>query len=254
MQPWTFDETLVAFYVYSRVPFARVTRRHPLVVECARLIGRTPSALGMKVGNLGRWDTSLRARGIVGLRHGARLEGAVWEAFNADPEGTAVRCEELVARYRGEDVVTSAGVSVRDLPLGETRERVVRARIGQSFFRAAVLSAYGERCCVTGLGAPQLLEACHIVSWQEDAPNRTNPCNGLCLNVLLHRAYDSNLFAVTPDYEVVVSDTLQRAAGDNALCEWIVGLAGSQLRLPDKFLPDRELLSMHFAEYLAAGM
>ena len=31
------------------------------------------------------------------------------------------------------------------------------ARVGQSFFRTTVLSAYDQRCCITGLSIPRLL-------------------------------------------------------------------------------------------------
>jgi len=41
-------------------------------------------------------------------------------------------------------------------------------RVGQSFFRRAVLSAYNNKCCITGLSIPQLLVASHIVPWRID--------------------------------------------------------------------------------------
>ena len=36
-------------------------------------------------------------------------------------------------------------------PAGEERVALRRERIGQRFFRAAVMSAYDGRCCITGL-------------------------------------------------------------------------------------------------------
>ena len=42
-----------------------------------------------------------------------------------------------------------------------------QARIGQNFFRKAVLSAYNYRCCITGLSIPSLLVASHIIPWRE---------------------------------------------------------------------------------------
>ena len=39
------------------------------------------------------------------------------------------------------------------------REATVRIRAAQSFFRKAVVAAYGARCCVTGNPVPELLTA-----------------------------------------------------------------------------------------------
>ncbi|MBQ9417737.1 MAG: HNH endonuclease, partial [Bacteroidales bacterium] len=68
--------------------------------------------------------------------------------------------------------------------------KIVKQRINQSFFRTAVLTSYNNRCCITGLSRKELLEASHIVDWSKDIENRLNPSNGLCLNILFHRAYD----------------------------------------------------------------
>ena len=51
---WTREETLVAFNVYCKIPFKDSHSTHPMIVEYAKIIGRSPSALNMKMGNLGR--------------------------------------------------------------------------------------------------------------------------------------------------------------------------------------------------------
>jgi putative restriction endonuclease len=72
----------------------------------------------------------------------------------------------------------------QEFPEGKSRETILRTRVNQDFFRAAVLAAYDGRCCITGLSVPKLLNASHIVPWSVDVKNRTNPRNGLCLNAL----------------------------------------------------------------------
>lgn len=42
---WTREETLLAFYVYSQIPFKESGQSHPLIIEYARIIGRTPAAV-----------------------------------------------------------------------------------------------------------------------------------------------------------------------------------------------------------------
>jgi putative restriction endonuclease len=46
----------------------------------------------------------------------------------------------------------------------------VKVRRGQQFFRQAILSAYGVRCCISGINVPRLLVASHIKPWS-DFPN-----------------------------------------------------------------------------------
>lgn len=50
---WTFEETIVALYLYFTIPFQRVSKSNPIIQEYAQLLNRTPSALGMKIGNIG---------------------------------------------------------------------------------------------------------------------------------------------------------------------------------------------------------
>ncbi len=59
---WTSDEIIVALYLYFTIPFAKVNKFHPLVLKYTIPIGRTPSALAMKIGNLGSFDKTLREK------------------------------------------------------------------------------------------------------------------------------------------------------------------------------------------------
>ena len=76
---WTREETIIAFNVYCKNPFKDSSMNHPMIVKYAKIIGRTPSALNMKVGNLGRLDPKLKEKGIVGLSHGSKVEKMVWD-------------------------------------------------------------------------------------------------------------------------------------------------------------------------------
>lgn len=120
---------------------------------------------------------------------------------------------------------------------------MVRQRVNQGFFRRAVLSSYDGACCLTGLAAPELLVGSHIVPWAADAGNRTNPRNGLCLNVLHDKAFDRGLIAVDADFRVVVSPRVRKLgmAGARAVLE----VEGAALRMPRRFLPDPALLAWH---------
>jgi putative restriction endonuclease len=76
---WTKEETIVAFNVYCKVPFKKSSKSNPTIIKYANIIGRSPSALNMKVGNFGRLDPELKRQGIVVLSHGSKFEDEVWD-------------------------------------------------------------------------------------------------------------------------------------------------------------------------------
>lgn len=98
-KPWNREETIIAFNAYCKIPFKDCSKMHPLVIEYAKLIGRSPSALNMKIGNIGRLDPDLRAKGVTGLAHGAKLEQDIWDEFYDDPERLSYESEKLIAKF-----------------------------------------------------------------------------------------------------------------------------------------------------------
>lgn len=152
-----------------------------------------------------------------------------------------------MAQRLGKSVADYAEVETRDLPKsGIEREAIVRLRVNQSFFRRRVLSAYNDRCCITGLAVPALLTASHIVAWASDAANRLNPRNGLCLNTLHDRAFDRGLLWVDDDFIVRFSKRLRSGSlGEFGDAKWFYEFDGQRLRLPKLFRPDPSLLRAH---------
>lgn len=246
---WSLEETIIAFNLYCKIPFKNSSKSHPEVIKYARLLGRSPSAVNMKIGNLGRLDPSLQQKGITGLTHGSRIEKEVWERFRNNPEMLIYESERLIAEYSQNRIEDSAQIDRRGLPEGKERMIVVKQRINQSFFRSTVLSAYNFVCCISGVGNPQLLDACHIADWAENETNRTNPSNGLCMNPFFHRAYDKYFIAITPDYKIIISDELMEKASKDSLRKYLESLDGEAITMPDKFMPDRNLLDAHYTKF-----
>ena len=252
MRKWTREETIIAFNLYCKIPFRSSSKTHPLVVKYAQIIGRSASALNMKIGNIGRLDPDLRRQGITGLTHGAKEEQAVWNEFYGNPERLAYESERLIAQFSGKTIEESSDIQISDLPQGTEREAVVRQRVNQSFFRAAVMNAYNHQCCISGVKKSELVEACHIVDWSEDAANRTNPKNGLCLNPFLHKAYDKMLLSITPDYVIEISDSLLQSIDNQNFLAYLSQIDGTKIHLPHIFLPKREFLEIHHQKFLSA--
>lgn len=247
---WTREQTIVALNVYCKIPFNRASNSNPEIVNAAKLIGRSPSSVKMKVGNFGSFDPELKARGIVGLSNASRLDKEIWEEYCNNWEKLAYDSEKIIAHLENKTIEQAINLNLDKIPEGKERERIVKQRINQSFFRNAVLSSYNNRCCITQLSVPSLLEACHIAGWAEDTQNRLNPSNGLCMNTLFHRAYDQNLLGISPDYEIFVSNRLfDERLEQKAVCEFFSQFHGTKIHLPDKFLPNRELLATHFQAF-----
>lgn len=247
---WTREQTIVALSVYCKIPFNKASNTNPEIVKAAKLIGRSPVAVKMKVGNFGSFDPELKKRGIVGLANTSKLDEEIWNEYCNDWEKLAYDSERILARLSNTTIQETNGIDISKIPEGEERERLTRQRINQTFFRAAVLSSYNNKCCVTNLTCTELLEACHIVDWSKDVKNRLNPSNGICLNVLFHKAYDKNYLGISPDYVVFISGKLfdDKIAQENIM-QFFQKYHKTKIQLPDRFLPNRELLDLHFQNF-----
>lgn len=247
---WTTEQLIMALNVYCKIPFKDVRESHPIIQKYAPLIGRSETALKMKIGNFGRFDPALQVQGITGLKHGSKAEEEVWDAFWNDPNRFSYESELLLAQRAEEVTGKNITLAEIDYPEGTEKEILVRQRVNQNFFRETVLSSYMSQCCITGLKDRKLLEACHIVSWVEDTKNRTNPKNGLCMNPLFHKAYDKHLIGISPDYRIVVSNRLLCETSDKHFYSYLKTLQGRKIYMPEKFHPDTNLLDRHYGEYI----
>jgi putative restriction endonuclease len=241
-RPWTRRELILAFSLYSRIPFGRIHERNPEIIELAAHLGRTPGALSYKLANLASLDPALQSRGIRGASHGARADAAIWGEFADDPEGLAEESERLLADLQGRELEAEPDIAPEPMLVGREREAVVRLRVTQGFFRRMVLARYEETCCVTGLKVRELLVASHIAPWARFPDQRMNPRNALCLNPLHDRAFDRGLLTVDEGLRVRVSSAVP---GTGAEAELLRRFDGAPLRHPARFSPDEEFLAYH---------
>jgi putative restriction endonuclease len=248
---WTREEHILAFNLYCKIPFGTIHMRNPQVIELAEILGRSVGAVSYKLANFSRLDPELKARGIVGLNHGAKGEVEVWDEFCASPETLAFESEKLLAVRTGRTLEEVARITEDELPReGVERERIVRVRVNQQFFRATVLAAYNYQCCITGLAIPELLVASHIVPWAQDSKNRMNPRNGLCLNALHDRAFDRGLMSINDDGTVCFTKSMrdiEREAKQGL--DWLLAYHGRSISLPNRFEPDPLLFAWHRAAH-----
>jgi len=247
---WTKEQTIVVFNLYCKIPFRKASSTHPDIIRIAKLIGRSPNSVKMKIGNFGSFDPELKKRGIVGLSNTSKLDEEVWNEFNDNWDELAYESEQLIAEFSEEELERSSKNNLEDIPEGEERETIIKARVNQNFFRQSVLSAYNLKCCITGIQIPQLLVASHIKPWSRwnNKTEKTNPRNGLCLNSLHDKAFDSGLITITPNFKIKVSK--QKFADDSSkiINDWFRNINGEKIEVPERFLPEISFLEYHNSE------
>lgn len=200
----------------------------------------------MKLGNLASLDPGLRQRGVSGLGNASLSDRAIWQEMNVD--WTAFASESSIARRNHGllDDVESAKTLEEDATRdGDTeREVVTTRRVGQDFFRDALLSAYNYRCCISGLTLEPLLVASHIVPWNIDQSNRLNPRNGLLLSVLHDKAFDRGFLTLDDDLVVRVAKR-HVSSMDEFFVQSVGSYDGQAISPPEKFRPHPDFLAYH---------
>jgi len=249
---WSRDELILALYYYCQIPFARTKASNPEVIKLASILGRSPSSVARKLGNLGAFDPVLAKKGISGLTHYSKTDKAVWEEFTNNWDALVRESQRLLASPgvipQGEGPHDEPEVG---LPTGATERPVVGVqRVYQDFFRRTVLASYDFTCCVCGADLPMLLIASHIVPWSVDKQNRVNPENGLCLCVLHDRAYDRGLLAVDDKMVIVVSREARKSRSE-FVQHTIVEFADKSLHAPRRFFPRQRFLKWHLHNVFA---
>ena len=92
---WTHEQLKLAFHLYCQLPFGKLHSRNREIIELAHLIGRTPSAMSMKLVNFASLDPAITSSGRSGLGNASSLDRKIWDEFHADWEGLAVECNRL---------------------------------------------------------------------------------------------------------------------------------------------------------------
>lgn len=71
---WTRSETLAAFHIYLQLPFGRLHRSQPQIVQLSQWLGRTANAVALKLVNLASLDPQVIASGRRGMGNASKLD------------------------------------------------------------------------------------------------------------------------------------------------------------------------------------
>lgn len=258
-KPWTRPELLILLNVYHKLRFGQMHARQPVVVMLAKRLERTAGSVAMKLCNMASLDPALKLRGIKGLDGASRLDETMWQEFHADlqtsvPASEAALRELMKAGPEAElEVLPKNGIRiVKTPPSGPTTTTsTVQVRLGQDYFRNAVLNNFGGRCGVTQLGVRELLIASHILPWGTHADQRLNVRNGLCLSRLHDAAFDRHLISFDDNLRLLLSKRLRSELPQRAVQESFAAYEGCALEMPeDSVLPDLAYMAEHRQKFL----
>jgi HNH endonuclease len=159
------------------------------------------------------------------------------------------KVEQLISQYRASEVVQLVSIRQkydRDFfnanTLEDAKERVLVSivrRQGQSQFRQNLLTAYKEKCAISGCDVQQALEAAHIIPYNGIQTNNTS--NGLLLRADLHTLFDLKLITIDPNtMKVLIAPELMKT---QCRAFW-----QKKLILPDNIAdrPDTEAIRTHY--------
>ena len=102
----------------------------------------------------------------------------------------------------------------------------------QKAFAGAVKANYGYRCAITGIATTDFLVASHIVPWSEDQSVRLDPSNGICLSLLVDRAFEKGHVLINDDLTIRID--WGRVGNDHALRSQLAPCDGHKLSAPAK--------------------
>jgi putative restriction endonuclease len=167
---WTREHFLIALNLYHKLPFGKLDKGNPLIIDVAKRLGRTPSSLAMKLANFAALDPVQRARGIRGLPGVSKVHREMWDEFQSQLDKLGPESEQLLHDLFTKDddrevdflhrdkVRLEPSASLPRIPDGPTESAAtVKIRRGQQFFRQSVLNAYGVQCCISGINVPRML-------------------------------------------------------------------------------------------------
>lgn len=110
----------------------------------------------------------------------------------------------------------------------------------QKAFADAVKTNYGYQCAITGIMTKDFLVASHIVPWSIDQSIRLDPSNGICLSLLVDRAFEKGYLLIEDDHTIRID--WDRVGDDQALRSELEPYEGQTLNAPAEGGPKLEYL------------
>ena len=59
---WSREETILAYELYCRTSFSKISQTNPEIKKLSELLGRTPGSVALKMHNLAHYDPELKKK------------------------------------------------------------------------------------------------------------------------------------------------------------------------------------------------
>lgn len=168
-------------------------------------------------------------------------KGYYQDAIHVRPLLELFEKHKRVTTYPASSTLSERGFA--EIQSGFKYRQSAKVRVGQNIFRMALLSAYQNKCAITGTAVEVCLEAAHISAFSETVSHEIP--NGLLLRRDIHALFDSHLLSIDSQNRVRLSKRLKEElkVGDEYL-----QLEGKELSIPTDpiFQPSKIRLAEHF--------
>jgi putative restriction endonuclease len=150
---WSEEETVLALYLYFQLPFGKLHSGNPEIQKLAAALGRSSGSVAMKLVNFASLDPKITESGRRGLAGTSRLDRATYAEFGQDWSALVDRAVGLWAARVEQSESAPLPNQVKDKVSefrfepyqgASTTQVMVNQRVGQDFFRRAVLANYAE--------------------------------------------------------------------------------------------------------------
>lgn len=160
------------------------------------------------------------------VRYPPSPEGdAVAETFASDPQ--------VVDAFREQ-------IEQQNFEVADSTATVKTRGSAQRAFSDAVKKNYGYKCAITGVVTRDFLIASHIVPWSNDQTIRLDPSNGICLSLLVDRAFEKGYLQIEDDLTIRVD--WNKVGEDHAIRSQLEQYDGNKMTAPTKQAPRPEYL------------
>ena len=242
---WTEQEIIASVDAWVRMhkmqkagsPFvkAEVVR----TLQSTELSIRSRSSVERRFMNISAVSLALEHEIVQGFQPLGNVGKTNWERIQSRLETHGFGIDDIESSIEDEmNILMQSGLE--GFEASRMRERAwqqVTQRRGQSRFRTMLLDAYDNRCAVTRINEPMVLEAAHIEPYSGAASNVAQ--NGLLLKSDIHKLFDRGVLVIQPDFTTMIAPSLQN--GSFAIHD------GQRIRVPEReaFKPSPRLLEKH---------
>jgi 5-methylcytosine-specific restriction enzyme A len=200
---------------------------------------RSRSSVERRFMNISAVSLALEHEIVQGFQPLGNVGTKIWERIQSRLQTHGFGIEDIESSIEDEmNILMQSGLD--GFEASRIRERAwqqVTQRRGQSRFRTMLLDAYDNKCAVTRINEPMVLEAAHIEPYSGPASNVAQ--NGLLLKSDIHKLFDRGVLVIQPDLTTMIAPSLQN--GPFAIHD------GQRIRVPERqaFRPSPSLLEKH---------